>query len=74
MVSRKLRKRVVFFAAIEEAQHEALRYIAFKERRSMADVAREAFENYIALKAREYPIGTLEVESAETVEVKASSR
>jgi len=35
------------FAAIEASQHEALRTIAFKERRSMADVVREALDRYI---------------------------
>jgi hypothetical protein len=35
------------FAAIEAEQHEALRAIAFSERRSLADVVREALNAYL---------------------------
>ena len=52
-------KRVVLYAAIGEPHHDALRYIAFKEKRSVADVTREAIEQYLAAKAREYPIGSI---------------
>jgi len=44
---KKLESPITLFAAIEASQHEALRTIAFKERRSMADVVREALERYI---------------------------
>jgi hypothetical protein len=44
---RKLESPVTLFAAIEEKQHEALREIAFKERRSLADVVREALEKFL---------------------------
>ena len=44
---KKLESPITLFAAIEASQHEALRTIAFKERRSMADVVREALEKYI---------------------------
>jgi len=39
---------VTLFAAIEAEQHEALRAIAFSERRSLADVVREALNGFIA--------------------------
>lgn len=52
-------KRSVLFAIIDETQHEALRYIAYKERRSIADVTREAVQGYIDNKAREYPVKEL---------------
>jgi hypothetical protein len=45
--NRKLQAPVTLFAAIEREQHEALRTIAFAERKSIADVAREALERYI---------------------------
>ncbi len=44
---KKLESPITLFAAIEAGQHEALRTIAFKERRSMADVVREALDQYI---------------------------
>ena len=44
---RKLESPVTLFAAIERKQHEALRSIAFSERKSLADVAREALTQYI---------------------------
>ncbi|MCL0092023.1 hypothetical protein M1N59_02025 [Dehalococcoidales bacterium] len=53
--TRKLGKRVVLFVGIEEAQHEALRFIAYKEKRSIADVAREAIEEYVNKKSGRYP-------------------
>ena len=45
---RKLSEPVTLFAAIEADQHEALRAIAFSERRSLADVVREALTGFIA--------------------------
>lgn len=45
--NRKLESPVTLFAAIEREQHEALRLIAFSERRSLADVARDALTQYI---------------------------
>ena len=44
----KLTAPVTLFAAIEAAQHEALREIAFAERRSLADVVREALAAFLA--------------------------
>jgi hypothetical protein len=44
---RKLASPVTLFAAIEAEQHEALRAIAFSERRSLADVVREALNAYL---------------------------
>jgi len=48
MGERKLSAPVTLFAAIEAAQHEALREIAFTERRSLAEVVREALAAYLA--------------------------
>ena len=43
----KLLAPVTLFAAIEAEQHEALRAIAFAERRSLADVVREALATFL---------------------------
>ncbi len=43
---KKLEDPVTLFATIEVRQHEALRTIAFNERRSIADVVREAIEAF----------------------------
>jgi len=45
---KKLSEPVTLFAAIEAEQHEALRAIAFSERRSLADVVREALNGFIS--------------------------
>src|SRR2546428_12106130 len=45
---KKLSEPVTLFAAIEAEQHEALRAIAFSERRSLADVVREALTGVIS--------------------------
>ncbi len=45
---KKLSEPVTLFAAIEAEQHEALRSIAFSERRSLADVVREALSDFLA--------------------------
>ncbi len=45
---KKLTVPVTLFAAIEAEQHAALRAIAFVERRSLADVVREALTMYLA--------------------------
>ena len=47
MRPKKLEGPVTLFAAIEAKQHETLRKIAFRERRSLADIVREALTNYI---------------------------
>ena len=44
---KKLEAPVTLFAAIETKQHEALREIAFEERRSIADLVREAITRFI---------------------------
>ena len=49
---KKLAAPVTLFAAIEAEQHEALRAIAFAERRSLADVVREALAAYLAKQRR----------------------
>jgi len=45
---KKIEGPVTLFAAIETEQHQALREIAFKERRSIADVVRDAINQYVA--------------------------
>lgn len=45
---KKLSAPVTLFAAIEAEQHQALREIAFSERRSLADVIREALTGFVA--------------------------
>ena len=45
---KKLSAPVTLFAAIEAEQHQALREIAFSERRSLADVVREALTGFIS--------------------------
>ena len=45
---KKLTSPVTLFAAIEADQHEALRAIAFAERRSLADVVRGALDAFLA--------------------------
>jgi hypothetical protein len=45
--TRKLVAPVTLFVAIEQEQHEALRQLAFAERRSLADVTRDALTAYI---------------------------
>lgn len=44
---KKLEGPVTLFAAIEAKQHEILRTIAFRERRSLADVVRQALDEFI---------------------------
>ena len=45
-MKKKIKDSVVLFAEIERKQHEALRELAFKTHRSIADVTREAIKNY----------------------------
>lgn len=56
MKDKKLQQSVTLFASIEKTQHEALRYIAYKENRSIADVTREALDNYIKEKSKQYDV------------------
>lgn len=44
----KLQSPVTLFAAIEERQHEALRNLAFDRRQSIAEVVREALDEYLS--------------------------
>lgn len=44
--SKKLEAPVTLFAAIEAEQHEFLRTVAFRERRSLADLVREALVDF----------------------------
>lgn len=49
---RKLESPVTLFAAIESTQHAALRGLAFEQRRSLADVVREALSEYLAAREK----------------------
>ncbi len=53
---KKLQSPVTLFAAIEESQHEAIRYIAYKEKKSIAEVVREALDGYIKSVSNKYTI------------------
>ena len=72
-MERKLRKPVTLVVAIEAAQHDALRYIAYREKRSLAAIAREALDNYIKQKLDQYPEGALEFGTVETLKVEAAT-
>jgi Arc/MetJ-type ribon-helix-helix transcriptional regulator len=50
---KKLEAPVTLFAAIEAHQHEGLRVIAFRQRRSIADVVREAIDEFLQKHAGE---------------------
>jgi hypothetical protein len=50
---KKLKRGCTLFAQIEERQHKALRELAFKERKSMADLVREALGALIEKKSPE---------------------
>jgi hypothetical protein len=49
--TKKLVAPVTLFAAIEQEQHEALRRLAFEQRRSLADVTRDALTDYLRRQA-----------------------
>jgi hypothetical protein len=53
-VERKLESPVALFAAIEAKQHESLREIAFREKRSLADLVREALDGLIRSRAKKH--------------------
>ena len=55
-VERKLEAPVTLFAAIEAKQHEALREIAFREKRSLADLAREALDALIRSRSKKHKV------------------
>lgn len=47
---KKLGERITLFAAILKEQYEALRFIAYKEKKSLAEVTREAIDIYLKTK------------------------
>ena len=49
---KKLEAPVTLFAAIESEQHELLRTIAFQEHRSIADVVRQAIDEFVDRQAK----------------------
>ena len=52
---RVMKEGVTLFARIEAEQHAALRYLAFKDHGSMAQVVRKALDVYIESRASELP-------------------
>ena len=46
---------VTLFAAIPEKQYEGLRAVAFKEKKSLAQVTRDAIDGYLKRKIKGYP-------------------
>lgn len=48
---KKLEAPVTLFAAMESDQHEILRRIAFNQRRSIADIVRQAIDEFIERQA-----------------------
>lgn len=48
--------RVTLFAAIDKEQYEAIRLIAYKEKKSLAEITRESLNAYIEEKSKLYPI------------------
>lgn len=66
---KKLEAPVTLFAAIETEQHEGLRLIAFRERRSLADVVREAIDEFLEKHAED-----LEAARGASVGQKAAAR
>ena len=49
---KKLETPVTLFAAFEAEQHEALRTIAMQEHRSIADIVRQAIDQFIETHTR----------------------
>jgi hypothetical protein len=49
---KKLEAPVTLFASIEAEQHELLRTIAFQEHRSIADVVRQAIDEFVDRQAK----------------------
>lgn len=53
---KKLQQPVSITTVLEQEQYEALRFLAYKEHRSLADLFRTAVEQLIAQKSLEYAI------------------
>lgn len=47
--------KVILFASIEREQRDILRYLGYKENRSVASITREAIDKYIESKSDKYP-------------------
>jgi hypothetical protein len=47
---KNLGERITLFAAILKEQYDSLRFIAYKERKSLAEVTREAIDTYLKTK------------------------
>ena len=53
---KKMKDKVILIISIERVQHDALRYIAYEEKKSIAAIAREAFDRYLGKKGYEKDI------------------
>ena len=63
--------RVTLFAAIENEQYEALRLISYKEKKSLAQVTREALDVFLKSKIGKYT-KTIEGEGGKTLHPSAA--
>lgn len=54
--AKRVKKPVIITTVVEESQHDALRYIAYKERLPMAELVRKALHELIKKQAKKYPI------------------
>jgi hypothetical protein len=54
--AKRVKNPVTVTTVIEEAQHEALRYIAFRERMAMAELVRKALDEFIKKQAEKAPV------------------
>ena len=52
----KKTKPVYITTVVEESQHEALKFVAFREQKTMAEIVQTALYDYILKKSQEYPI------------------
>ena len=54
-MAKKKQNNVTLFAAVLDTQYEGLRAVAFKEKKSLAHVTREAVDAYLKKKIKGYP-------------------
>ncbi len=56
---RKLENPVTLFVTVEAKQHETLRVLAFQARRSLADLVREALDQYMKKERKNVAAATI---------------
>jgi hypothetical protein len=54
--SKRDKKTVIITTVVEESQHEALRYIAHKEKVPLAELVRKALDDLIKKESKKYPV------------------